>query len=258
MGVMPDETVRFKDSNGEPIYHFMGCSTMSEYTVLAEISCAKIAKEAPLEKACLFGCGVSTGLGAVWNTCKVEPDSSVAVFGLGAVGLSVIQGAKMAGASRIIAVDINPSKFSSAIKLGATDCVDSSQLENPVQQHIAGTLTPWGVDYSFDCTGNVEVMRAALESAHRGWGTSCVIGVAASGHEISTRPFQLVTGRVWKGTAFGGFKSRTDVPKLVDRMMSGELNIDHYITHVYDGVDKTNDAIEALHSGDCLRAVVQY
>ena len=164
----------------------------------------------------------------------------------------------MAGASRIIAVDINPDKFDAAVKLGATDCVDSSKLEKPVQQHIAGGLTPWGVDYSFDCTGNTEVMRAALECAHRGWGTSCVIGVAASGHEISTRPFQLVTGRVWKGTAFGGFKSRTDVPKLVQRMMSGEIAVDHFITHTFDGVGKTNDAIDALHSGSCLRAVVQY
>ena len=164
----------------------------------------------------------------------------------------------MAGATKIIAVDINPDKFKSAIQLGATDCVDSSQLDVPVQQHIAGQLTPWGVDYSFDCTGNVNVMRAALECSHRGWGTSCVIGVAASGHEITTRPFQLVTGRVWKGTAFGGFKSRTDVPKLVNRMMSGELPIDHYITDTFDGVDKTNEAIAALHGGKCLRAVVQY
>ena len=164
----------------------------------------------------------------------------------------------MAGASKIIAVDINPQKFEGAIKLGATDCVDSSSLDVPVQQYIAGKLTKWGVDYSFDCTGNTNVMRAALECAHRGWGTSCVIGVAASGHEISTRPFQLVTGRIWKGTAFGGFKSRTDVPVLVERMLSGELSVDHYITHTFEGVDKTNDAIHALHSGDCLRAVVQY
>lgn len=256
-GVMPDGTTRFKDKDGNPIYHFMGCSTFSEYTVLAEISCAKISKEAPLEKACLFGCGVSTGLGAVWNTCKVETGATVAVFGLGAVGLSVIQGAKYAGASRIIAVDINKGKFDMARKLGATDCVDSSKLDKPVQQHIVG-MTQWGVDYTFDCTGNVEVMRAALECAHRGWGVSCVIGVAASGHEISTRPFQLVTGRVWKGTAFGGFKTRTDVPKLVERMMSGELPIDHFITHRFEGVDKTNEAVEALHSGECLRAVVEY
>ena len=257
-GVMPDNTSRFKDKDGNPIYHFMGCSTMSQYTVLAEISCAVIPKEAPLEKACLFGCGVSTGLGAVWNTCKVETGATVAVFGMGAVGLAVIQGAKYAGASKIIAVDINPDKFVMARKLGATDCVDSSSLDKPVQQHIAGDLTKWGVDYSFDCTGNTDVMRAALECSHRGWGESCVIGVAASGHEISTRPFQLVTGRVWKGTAFGGFKSRTDVPKLVERMMSGDIPVDHYITHVFDGVGATNDAIDALHSGKCLRAVVQY
>jgi len=257
-GVMPDGTTRFKDKDGKPIYHFMGCSTFAEYTVLAEISCAKIAPEAPLEKVCLFGCGVSTGLGAVLNTCKVEPDSSVAVFGLGAVGLAVIQGAKMAGAGRIIAVDINSKKFPAAIELGATDCVNSSELEKPVQQYIAGDLTKWGVDYTFDCTGNTKVMRAALECAHRGWGTSCVIGVAAAGHEISTRPFQLVTGRVWKGTAFGGFKSRTDVPKLVEKHLNGDLPIDHFITHVFKGVEKTSDAIDALHSGECLRAVVHY
>mmetsp|Transcript_8004 Transcript_8004/g.15075 ORF Transcript_8004/g.15075 Transcript_8004/m.15075 type:complete len:385 (+) Transcript_8004:95-1249(+) len=257
-GVMPDGSVRFKDHDGNPIYHFMGCSTMSEYTVLAEISCAKIDKGAPLDKVCLFGCGVSTGLGAVWNTCKVEVNSTVAVFGLGAVGLAVIQGAKMAGASKIIAVDINPGKFPAAIKMGATDVVNASQLDKPVQSHIAGELTPWGVDYSFDCTGNTQVMRAALECAHRGWGTSCVIGVAASGHEICTRPFQLVTGRVWKGTAFGGFKSRRDVPLLVERFMTGKLPIEDYITHEFQGVETTNDAIDALHSGDCLRAVVKY
>mmetsp|Transcript_13873 Transcript_13873/g.18186 ORF Transcript_13873/g.18186 Transcript_13873/m.18186 type:complete len:383 (+) Transcript_13873:127-1275(+) len=257
-GVMPDGTVRFHDKDGNDIYHFMGCSTMSEYTVLAEISCAKINPDAPLDRACLFGCGVSTGLGAVWNTCKVEVNSTVAVFGLGAVGLAVIQGAKSAGASRIIAVDINPKKFVKAKELGATDCVDSSKLDKPIQQHIAGGMTDWGVDYSFDCTGNTKVMRAALECSHRGWGTSCIIGVAASGHEICTRPFQLVTGRVWKGTAFGGFKSRTDVPKLVQNYMDGKLPIDHFVTHEFDGVEKTNDAIHALHSGDCLRAVVKY
>lgn len=175
-------------------------------------------------------------------------------------GLAVIQGAKMAGASKIIAVDVNPDKFDAATKLGATDCVDSSSLpkDTSIQQYIAGDMTPWGVDYSFDCTGNVDVMRAALECSHRGWGTSCVIGVAASGHEISTRPFQLVTGRVWKGTAFGGFKSRTDVPKLVERMMSGEIPVDQYITHTFDGVQTTNEAIDALHGGECLRAVVHY
>jgi len=173
-------------------------------------------------------------------------------------GLAVVQGAKLAGASKIIAVDINPAKFDAAIKLGATDCVNSAELDKPVQQHIAGDLTPWGVDYTFDATGNVEVMRAALECAHRGWGTSCVIGVAARGHELSTRPFQLVTGRRWVGTAFGGYKSRTDVPKLVEKQLAGEIPIDHYITHVLKGIENTNDAISALHSGDCLRAVVHY
>lgn len=257
-GLMPDQTSRFKDKDGNPIYHFMGVSSMSEYTVLAEISCAKISPEADLEKVCLFGCGVATGLGAVLNTCKVEQDSSVAVFGLGAVGLAVIQGAKMAGASRIIAVDINSDKFGAARDLGATDCVNPTELDKPVEQYIAGDLTQWGVDYSFDCTGNTNVMRAALECAHRGWGTSCVIGVAAAGHEIATRPFQLVTGRKWVGTAFGGYKSRTDVPKLVNKQLAGELPIDHYITHVFNGVDKTNEAIDALHSGNCLRAVVHY
>jgi S-(hydroxymethyl)glutathione dehydrogenase/alcohol dehydrogenase len=257
-GVMPDGTTRFTDSKGEPIYHFMGCSTMAEYTVLAEISCAKINKAAPLEKMCLFGCGVSTGLGAVWNTCKVEPGSSCAIFGLGAVGLAVIQAAKTAGSQMIIAVDINEKKFEMAKKLGATHCINSREIDKPIAQHIAGVVTKWGVDYSFDCTGNVNVMRAALECSHRGWGTSCVIGVAASGHEISTRPFQLVTGRVWKGTAFGGWKTRTDVPKLVESYLQGILPIDHFITHKLTGIAATNDAIDALHSGDCLRAVVKY
>ncbi|KAL3905497.1 MAG: hypothetical protein SGILL_009655 [Bacillariaceae sp.] len=257
-GVMPDGTVRFKDKDGKDIFHFMGCSTMAEYTVIAEISCAKINPEAALDKVCLFGCGVSTGLGAVWNTCKVETNSTVAVFGLGAVGLSVVQGAKIAGALRIIVVDTNPKKFEMAKKLGATDCVNPKDFDKPIQKHIAGDMTPWGVDYSFDCTGNTEVMRSALECCHRGWGTSCIIGVAASGHEISTRPFQLVTGRVWKGTAFGGFKSRSQVPVLVERNLKGDLPIEHFITHTFSGVGKTNDAVDALHSGDCLRAVVQY
>jgi S-(hydroxymethyl)glutathione dehydrogenase/alcohol dehydrogenase len=187
----------------------------------------------------------------------VEVDSSVAVFGLGAVGLAVIQAAKMAGASRIIAVDINADKFPAAVALGATDTVDSSKLDKPVQAHIVD-MTKWGCDYTFDCTGITAVMRAALECAHRGWGTSCVIGVAASGHEISTRPFQLVTGRTWKGTAFGGFKSRKDVPILVERCIAGKLPVDHFITHSFDGVECTNDAIDALHGGSCLRAVVRY
>ena len=265
-GYMPDGTTRFtakKDGKDVPIFHFMGCSTFAEYTVIAEISAAKINKRMPLNKACLFGCGVSTGLGAVWNTCKVEEGSSVAVFGLGAVGLAVVQAAKMAGAARIIGVDLNKDKFRVASQLGCTDVVCPSDHEKPVQQVIAGELTKWGVDYSFDCTGNVDVMRAALECAHRGWGESCVIGVAAAGKELATRPFQLVTGRVWKGTAFGGWKSRSAVPKLVERCLSGELPVDHYVTHSIavengDVAAATNAAIDALHSGDCLRAVVTY
>ena len=262
-GVMPDGTSRFSTVDGKPIYHFMGCSTFAEYTVIAEISAAKINPRMPLSKACLFGCGISTGLGAVWNTCKVTAGSSVAVFGLGAVGLAVVQAAKMAGASRIIGVDLNKDKFVIAAKLGCTDCVcPSDHGDTPVQQVVV-RMTQWGVDYSFDCTGNVQVMRSALECAHRGWGESCVIGVAAAGKEIATRPFQLVTGRVWKGTAFGGWKSRSSVPKLVERCLAGELPVDHYITHqiaVSGGnvAKATNEAIEALHSGDCLRAVVTY
>ena len=256
-GVMPDGTVRFTTLDDKPIYHFMGCSSFSEYTVLAEISVAKINKAMALEKASLFGCGIATGLGAVWNTCQVEIGSTVAVFGLGAVGLSVIQAAKMAGAKRIIAIDLNPKKFTVASQMGATDFVDPTKHDEPIQSVIVG-MTQWGVDYSFDCTGNVEVMRAALECAHRGWGKSCVIGVAAAGKEISTRPFQLVTGRQWVGTAFGGWKSRTAVPQLIDRSLKGEIAVDQYITHIFDGVDSTNDAVEALHSGDCLRAVVRY
>ena len=262
-GVMPDGTSRFSTLDGKPIYHFMGCSTFAEYTVIAEISAAKINPRMPLNKACLFGCGVSTGLGAVWNTCKVTAGSSVAVFGLGAVGLAVVQAAKMAGASRIIGIDLNKDKFTIGTRLGCTDCVcPSDHAGVPVQQVIVG-MTKWGVDYSFDCTGSTEVMRSALECAHRGWGESCVIGVAAAGKEIATRPFQLVTGRVWKGTAFGGWKSRSSVPKLVERCLAGELPVDHYITHLLpveagDVAGATNKAIEVLHSGDCLRAVVTY
>lgn len=186
----------------------------------------------------------------IWYLCSNEINTSQ--------GLAVVQGAKMAGASKIIAVDLNPSKFPMAIELGATDCVNPNDIEGSIQGHIAGVMTKWGVDYSFDCTGNTNVMRSALECSHRGWGTSCIIGVAASGHEISTRPFQLVTGRVWKGTAFGGFKSRKDVPNLVQQHLDGDLPIEHFITHVFQGVAGTNKAIEALHGGDCLRAVVQY
>lgn len=257
-GVMPDGTSRFT-CDGKTIYHFMGTSTFSEYTVVAEISCAKVDDDADLTKACLFGCGVSTGLGAVWNTCNVEKDATVAVFGLGAVGLAVIQGAQARGASRIFAIDLNEDKFELARKLGATDCVNPTKLaEGQNIQSFIVAETTWGVDYSFDATGNVHVMRSALECAHRGWGESCVIGVAPAGAEISTRPFQLVTGRTWKGTAFGGFKSRTDVPRLVSENMRGELPIDHYITHNLQGIDQTNEAFAVLHGGECIRVVVHY
>jgi len=257
VGVMPDGTTRFTSADGKPIYHFMGTSTFSEYTVVAEISCAKIDPKAPLDKVCLLGCGITTGLGAVHNTLKVQAGKSVAVWGLGAVGLAVIQAAKERGAGRIFAIDTNPKKFAMAKKLGATDCINPKDHNKPIQQVLVAE-TKWGIDYTFDATGNVEVMRAALESAHRGWGESCVIGVAPSGKEISTRPFQLVTGRKWTGTAFGGYKSRTAVPKLVDDYLSGKLALDHFITHNFQGVESINKAIHALESGDCLRAVVHY
>jgi S-(hydroxymethyl)glutathione dehydrogenase/alcohol dehydrogenase len=256
---MPDGTSRFSDENGNTLYHFMGCSTFSEYTVVPEIACAKIRDDTPLDTASLLGCGVTTGLGAVWNNCDVEGGSSVAVFGLGAVGLAVIQGAKMRGASHIYAVDMNKGKFDIAKQLGATECVCPSDHDKPIQEVLVG-MSPggWGFDYTFDATGNTEVMRAALEASHRGWGESCVIGVAAAGAEISTRPFQLVTGRKWLGTAFGGVKSRSEVPPMVEDYMEGRLELDHYITHRFSGVEGTADAIKALHSGECLRAVVTY
>lgn len=256
-GVMPDGTTRFTNAKGEPLYHFMGTSTFSEYTVVAEISCAKVNPKADLDKICLFGCGISTGFGAVFNNTKVTPGSSVAVFGIGAVGLAVIQAAKKAGATRIFAVDTNPDKEASATNLGATDFLNPLDFDKPIQQVLVG-ITEWGVDFTFDCTGNTQVMRAALEAAHRGWGKSCVIGVAEAGHELSTRPFQLVTGRTWMGTAFGGYKSRTDVPQLVEDYLSGDLPIEHFITHNFEGVENINTAIDALHGGDCLRAVVSY
>lgn len=256
-GVMPDGTSRFTNQEGVTISHFMGCSTFSEYTVVAEISCAKLNPTAPLDTASLLGCGVATGMGAVCNTCDVQAGSSVAVFGLGAVGLAVIQAAQMRGAARIFAIDTNPGKFDIAKELGATDCVNPKDHEESIQQVLVG-MTTWGVDFTFDCTGNVEVMRSALEAAHRGWGESCVIGVAAAGKELATRPFQLVTGRRWCGTAFGGFKSRSEIPPLVDNYEKGELKLDHYITHRFQGVEGTLEAIDALHSGDCLRAVVTY
>lgn len=244
---------------GEPIFHFMGTSTFAEYSVVHEQSVAKIDKGAKLDRACLLGCGVATGWGAVQNTAKVQPGQTVAVFGLGAVGLAVIEAAKQAGASRIIAVDTNPAKFEAAVKWGATDCVNPNDLDGvPVQQHIAGKMTEWGVDASFECVGSVDVMRAALECAHRGWGQSVVIGVAAAGQEIRTRPFQLVTGRQWKGTAFGGWKSRLQVPGLVEKaMVPGATRLDDYVTHEMR-FDQINEAFELLHRGECLRCVLTF
>src|SRR5690606_19509107 len=220
-GLMPDGTTRFS-YNGQPIYHYMGCSTFAEFAVLPESSLAKIPKEAPLEKVCLLGCGVPTGIGAVLNTAKVEEGATVAVFGLGGIGLAAIIGAVMAKASRIIAIDINPDKFEIARQLGATDCVNPKDFDAPIQQVIVD-LTDGGVDYSFECIGNTQVMRAALECCHKGWGESVIIGVAGAGEEISTRPFQLVTGRVWRGSAFGGVRGRTELPRYVEQAQKGEI-----------------------------------
>jgi S-(hydroxymethyl)glutathione dehydrogenase / alcohol dehydrogenase len=252
-GLMPDGTSRFS-KNGKMIYHYMGCSTFAEKTVVPEIALAKVNPKAPLDKVCLLGCGVTTGLGAVTNTAKVEKGSTVAVFGLGGIGLSVIQGAKRAGASRIIGIDINEDKRLMAMKFGATDFVNPKKFDKPIQQVIV-EMTEWGVDYSFECVGNVSLMRAALECAHRGWGQSIVIGVAGSGQEISTRPFQLVTGRVWKGTAFGGVKGRTELPGYVEQYMSGEINIDDMVTFTMP-LDQINKAFDYMHDGKSIRSVV--
>lgn len=255
-GLMPDGTSRFS-KNGQPIYHYMGTSTFSEYTVVPEIALAKVNKQAPLDLVCLLGCGVTTGIGAVLNTAKVAPGSSVAVFGLGGIGLSVIQGAVMAKAERIIAIDVNPRKFDIARKFGATDCVNpKDHPETPIQNVIV-EMTDGGVDYSFECIGNVQVMRAALECCHKGWGESTIIGVAGAGQEISTRPFQLVTGRVWRGSAFGGVKGRSEMPGLVERAMSGEIALEPYVTHRMP-LDKINDAFHLMHEGESIRTVIQY
>ena len=254
-GLMPDGTSRFS-KNGKTIFHYMGTSTFSEYTVLPEIAVAKINKAAPLDKVCLLGCGITTGIGAVLNTAKVEPGSTVAVFGLGGIGLSVIQGAVMAKASRIIAVDINEDKFEMARLLGATDFVNPKNYDKPVQDVIVD-LTDGGVDYSFECIGNVNVMRSALECCHKGWGESVIIGVAGAGQEISTRPFQLVTGRVWRGSAFGGVKGRTQLPDYVERYMKGEIKIDEFITYTMP-LDRINEAFDLLHEGKAIRSVILY
>ncbi|WP_318518854.1 S-(hydroxymethyl)glutathione dehydrogenase/class III alcohol dehydrogenase [Photobacterium leiognathi] len=254
-GLMPDGTTRFyKDS--QPIFHYMGCSTFSEYTVLPEISLAKISKEAPLEEVCLLGCGVTTGMGAVLNTAKVEEGSTVAVFGLGGIGLAAIIGATMAKASRIIAVDINEEKFELARKLGATDCINPMKFDKPIQEVIV-EMTDGGVDYSFECIGNVNVMRSALECCHKGWGESVIIGVAGAGQEISTRPFQLVTGRVWRGSAFGGVKGRSELPGIVDRYMAGEFQLDDFISFNM-GLDKINEAFDLLHEGKSIRTIIHF
>eukprot|EP00850_Spirogloea_muscicola_P002207 SM000008S22296 [mRNA] locus=s8:901854:904646:+ [translate_table: standard] len=254
-GVMlADRRPRFS-KDGKPIYHFMGTSTFSQYTVVHEVSVAKIDPAAPLDKICLLGCGIPTGLGAVWNTAKVEAGAIVAIFGLGTIGLAVAEGAKAAGASRIIGVDIDPGKFERAKDFGCNEFVNPKDHgEKPIQEVIVD-LTDGGVDYSFECIGNVNVMRAALECCHKGWGTSVIIGVAAAGKEISTRPFQLVTGRTWKGTAFGGFKSRTQVPELVKKYLNKEIKVDEYITHNFPLAD-INMAFDLLHEGQCLRAVI--
>ncbi|KNC97154.1 alcohol dehydrogenase class-3 [Spizellomyces punctatus DAOM BR117] len=252
-GLMPDSTSRFT-CKGKPIFHYMGCSTFSEYTVALEISVAKVDKTAPLDKVCLLGCGITTGYGAVTNTAKVEAGATVAVFGLGGVGLSAIQGARAVGAKRVIAIDINPSKFAIAQKFGATECVNPKDYDKPIQQVLVD-MTDGGVDYSFECVGNVQLMRAALEATHKGWGVSTIIGVAGAGQEISTRPFQLVTGRTWKGSAFGGVKGRSELPGLVQKYQSGELDIDTYVTHTFS-LEDINKAFDAMHEGTCIRAVI--
>ena len=253
-GVMPDGTSRFS-LNGENLFHYMGTSTFSNFTVLPEIALAKIRKDAPFDKVCYIGCGVTTGLGAVMNTAKVEPGSTVAVFGLGGIGLNVIQGARIVGADRIIGVDMNPRKEELARKFGMTDFLNPKNIEDVTAEIV--DLTDGGVDYSFECIGSPEVMRQALESCHKGWGQSVIIGVAAAGEEISTRPFQLVTGRTWKGTAFGGAKGRTDVPQIVDWYMDGKINIDDLITHQFD-LENINDAFDVMHRGDGIRSIVVY
>ena len=254
-GLMPDGTSRFS-IKGQPVLHYMGTSTFSEYTVLPEIALAKINPKAPLDKVCLLGCGITTGIGAVLNTAKVTPGSSVAVFGLGGIGLSVVQGAVMAKAGRIIAIDTNPSKWEMAKALGATDFVNPREYDRPLQQVIVD-LTDGGVDYSFECIGNVNLMRSALECCHKGWGESIIIGVAGAGQEISTRPFQLVTGRVWRGSAFGGVKGRSQLPGYVDRYLAGEIKIDEMVSAVLP-LEKINEAFDLMHAGKVIRSVIKY
>jgi S-(hydroxymethyl)glutathione dehydrogenase/alcohol dehydrogenase len=254
-GVMPDGTSRFS-LDGKMVYHYMGCSTFSNYTVLPEIALAKIREDAPFEKVCYIGCGVTTGVGAVINTAKVEVGANVVVFGLGGIGLNVIQGAKLAGANKIIGVDVNPRRKALAEKFGMTHFVNPKEVQGDLVAHIVA-VTDGGADYSFECVGNVDLMRQALECCHRGWGVSTIIGVAGAGQEIKTRPFQLVTGRVWKGTAFGGARGRTDVPKIVDWYMDKKIRIDELITHVMP-VEKINEAFDLMHKGESIRSVVTF
>jgi S-(hydroxymethyl)glutathione dehydrogenase/alcohol dehydrogenase len=254
-GLMPDGTSRFT-CKGQTVYHFMGCSTFSEYTVLPEISIAVISDKAPLEKVCLLGCGITTGYGAVTNTAKVEAGAVVAIFGLGCVGLGAVQGAVEAKASKIIGVDINPAKFDLAKKMGCTECINPKDFQKPIQDVLVEKFDG-GVDYSFECIGNVETMRAALESCHKGWGVSTIIGVAPAGQLIQTRPFQLVTGRVWKGTAFGGFKGRTQLPGLVERFMQGSLDVDSFISSNVP-LAEINKAFDDMHAGLTVRTVVHF
>ena len=254
-GLMPDGTTRFS-KDGKPIFHYMGTSTFAEYTVVAEISLAKIDEKAPLDKVCLLGCGVTTGIGAVLNTAKVQKDSNVVVFGMGGIGLSVIQGAKMAQAKQIIAVDINNAKRAMAEKFGATSFVNPKEVEGNIVDTLV-KMTDGGADYSFECVGNTKLMRQALECCHKGWGESIIIGVAAAGEEISTRPFQLVTGRVWKGSAFGGVKGRTELPGYVDRYMKGEINLDDLVTFTMP-IEEINHAFDLMHEGKSIRSVVTF
>ena len=254
-GLMPDGTTRFC-CNGKQVFHYMGTSTFSEYSVVAEVSLAKISKKAPLDKVCLLGCGVTTGIGAVLNTAKVEPGATVAVFGLGGIGLSVVQGAVLAKADRIIAIDVNKDKFEMARSLGATDCINPKDYDDPIQEVIVD-LTDGGVDYSFECVGNVELMRSALECCHKGWGESIIIGVAGAGQQISTRPFQLVTGRVWRGTAFGGVKGRSQLPGMVEQYMGGAIKLDEFITYSM-GLEDINEAFDHMHAGRSIRSVITF
>ena len=253
-GLMPNGTSRFS-LNGKPVYHYMGCSTFSEYTVMPEIAVAKVREDAPFDKICYIGCGVTTGIGAVFYDAKVEPGSNVVVFGLGGIGLNVIQGAKMAGANKIVGVDINEAKVPLATKFGMTDFLNPTKLDDVVEAII--DVTNGGADYSFECIGNTDTMRQALECCHKGWGESVIIGVAGAGQEISTRPFQLVTGRVWRGSAFGGARGRTDVPTIVDWYMDGKINIDDMITHTMP-LEEINEAFHLMHSGESIRSVVIY